>query len=125
MVALRVDPVYLDTRTIGPRYFFLPFVLVAWILLQCVAAAPRSPRGIAALVLLVAAGANAVPVWSRSHVDLGWGEHLRSCARFPSYPIPILLDGSTRWLRYLTLTGSACADYLSRGLWPATREASS
>jgi hypothetical protein len=94
MVAARVDPVYLDTRSIGPRYFFLPFVLIGWILVQCVAAEPRSPRGILGGLLLLAATANAVPVWSRSHVDVRWAEHVRSCARFPSYPIPILLDGT-------------------------------
>jgi len=118
LVAFRVDPVYLDTRTIGPRYFFLPFVLISWILVQCVAAAPRSPQGVLAVLILLAAGANAVPVWSRSHADLRWAEHVRSCARFPSYPIPILTDGSATHLRYLTLPGSTCASLMSRGLWP-------
>jgi hypothetical protein len=122
MVAVRVDPVYLDTRSVGPRYFFLPFVLVSWMLVQCVAAAPRSPQGVTGLLLLLAAGANALPVWSRSHVEPGWADHLRSCARFASYPIPILLDGSSRWLRYLELSGNTCAGYMSRGLWPASRE---
>jgi hypothetical protein len=125
MVAARVDPVYLDTRSIGPRYFFLPFVLIGWILVQCVAAEPRSPRGILGGLLLLAATANAVPVWSRSHVDVRWAEHVRSCARFPSYPIPILLDGTWYPLRYLTLPGSTCATFMSRGLWPAPRDVGS
>ena len=115
----RVDPVYLEPRTVGPRYFFLPFVLLSWLLVQCAAAALRSPRGMLATVGLLAAAVNAVPGWSRSHGDLHWGDIVRTCARFPDYAIPVHFDGNPAKAWHFWLPGRVCADRMSKGLWPA------
>src|SRR5205823_2644614 len=74
------------------RYFFLPFALTFWLLIQCFFA--TRPVGLRAA--LAAAGAlaiaNAVPVWSRSHEDLHWSAHALSCPRFADYAIPVHTD---------------------------------
>ena len=90
---LRVDPAVLHPAAAGPRYFFLPFVTTTWLLLQQVAR--PGPRGLrlAAALAAGAAVANAVPVWSRRHVDLEWRAQVRSARCFPSYGMLIESDG--------------------------------
>jgi len=107
----RVDVNILDQVTAGPRYFFLPFVMEGWILVQIVMAA-RSPalRSIAALMLLCAAF-NALPPLSRTHDDLAWKASLAACAASPDtarVTIPIESDGhaASHWI--LPLSGYEC-----------------
>jgi hypothetical protein len=90
----RVDPTLLNPSGAGPRYFFLPFVLTFWILVQlCLTAKTkwvRLPVAIIALVSLL----NAIPVWARHHTDMRWAENLRSSRLFPAYWIKAQYDGS-------------------------------
>jgi hypothetical protein len=112
--AVRVDPAALHPILGGPRYFFFPFVLTFWILVQLVLAAGkgwlRNTAGILALVAVL----NAVPQWSRRHDDLQWAKHLVSARLFPVYAIPIESDG--HWFRAWSIaeTGAVWDDLLRR-----------
>lgn len=118
---VRFDPALLSTFGAGPRYFFYPFVVLAWMLVQLYCATDSlALRGFVGAVGLVAV-ANLLPVLTRFHVDLQWHDHLRSCRQFPTYPIPVEVDGRQLWPGWdIVLRGSDC-DRLLRRDWLAPR----
>jgi hypothetical protein len=103
----RNDAAIVDPVAAGPRYFFLPFVLEGWILVQIVLVYPgRLIRGLAG-VLLVCGAFNALPHLSRTHDDLAWNASIAACAAAPEGPIfqvPIELAGqaASHWVLYVT-----------------------
>jgi hypothetical protein len=90
----RIDPSILHPVLAGPRYFFLPYVLTFWILVQLYhireTAYLRIPIGIVTVAVLF----NAIPVWTRWHNDLQWAENIRSGRLFPMYEFKVAYDGS-------------------------------
>jgi hypothetical protein len=112
----RADPAALHPLRGGPRYFFFPFILTFWILIQfgLTTQRPWLRRSIGLLCLV--AGINALPVWSRRHDDLQWQEHLLSARLFPEYGIPIQSDGRRDRAWSIGQTGDAWDRLLRRGL---------
>jgi hypothetical protein len=100
---LRADPAALHPFRGGPRYFFFPFFITSWILIQLALTAGRTwitkLAGIAALI----GAMNAIPQWTRNHDDLHWGENLVSARLFSDYYIPIQFDG--HWFRAWSIAG--------------------
>jgi hypothetical protein len=94
---LRNDPAALHPFRGGPRYFFFPFFLTSWILIQLALTAGKKRLRIAAAAAAVTGGLNALPQWTRHHDDLHWAEHLVSARQFSEYGIPIESDG--HWFR--------------------------
>ena len=90
----RVDPQLINQRFAGPRYFFFPFILESWILIQAVSGARLRLAGGLAVPLLALAAVNAVPAWGRTHDDLRWADHVRSAACFSEYAVPVEYDGN-------------------------------
>jgi hypothetical protein len=114
----RVDPTIIDQALFGPRYFFLPFAMEAWILVQLLFARSTTLRSPAALLLIVAAF-NALPVLSRAHADLGWTSSVDACAATPDqaiFPIPIEYDGQAASHWTLPLSGHQCRRLNRAGL---------
>ncbi len=113
---VRVDPHLLDPRRGGPRYFFFAFVLTAWILIQIVMSErTRGLRAFAGAALLVSA-VNALPVWSRTHDDLRWSEHVRSARLFARYDVPIQFDGDASNAWSISEPGKTWDEWLRSGL---------
>jgi hypothetical protein len=110
----RIDPSILHPALAGPRYFFLPFLLTFWILIQLALSAQGAWIRLAAGIALIGAAANAIPVWTRHHDDLRWAEHLRSAPLFPEYAIPIEGDGNRLTAWSISNPGSAWAALLRR-----------
>jgi hypothetical protein len=115
----RVDVNALDQVAAGPRYYFIPFFLEGWILLQ-IAAGGRTAvlRGIAA-AFLVCATFNALPVLSRTHADLAWDAALDACSAVPgdgafSIPIHEISAAEPHWI--LTLSGAQCRRMSRHGI---------
>jgi len=90
----RIDPSILHPSLAGPRYFFLPNILLFWILIQFAFKVNSVGLRIAAAACCVAGALNAGPVWTRRHDDLSWAEHVRSARLFARYEVPIESDGN-------------------------------
>jgi hypothetical protein len=99
----------------GPHYFFFPYILLSWLLLQ-IALSPASRPWLrrAALVMLAVAAVNALPHLSRRHDDLDWRRHVASSIHFDRYAIPIESDGAACRACYLNLRGTEAATLLAR-----------
>jgi len=110
----RVSATVLHPVHAGSRYFFFPYILLSWLLLQI--ACSRTNRlwlRRAAQVILVVATVNALPHLWRSHEDLNWREHVASSIDFDSYAIPIQYGGPACSSWYLTVSGAQAARLLS------------
>lgn len=106
----------------APRYFFFPWCLVSWILIQhfCTSRGPwsRFLVGIVAAIAVI----NAVPKWSRRHDDLHWAAHLRSCRLFSEYSIPVHYNGNRALAWHFTMSGKTCDEWLARDRLAAKRD---
>ncbi len=113
----RVDPAIMHPHWAGPRYFFFPFILLFWVLIQFGAGLTRTTARALMGALLAVAVANAVPVWSRSHDNLQWREHLLSCQYFSNYALPVHFDGNRNRAWELLLSGENCRALTGRALF--------
>ena len=109
----RVDPVDIHTSLVGPRYFFFPFILIYWNLIQIFEFSQTLKiRGILLAVITIISTMNAVPAWSRQHTDLHWAAHVYSCVYFPQYIIPVHYDGRKYTTWSLRINGETCSELL-------------
>lgn len=122
VMVLRVDPIYIGLRG-GPRYFFFPFILIFWILIQFFHSG--FPKWVKAfiLVILVIALINAAPVWSRTHDDLNWEEHVINCGCGSDeyYSIPIHFDGNQHTAWSINMSHKTCSHLLKRDFFPPNK----
>lgn len=113
LASARISPADAHPDSIGPRYFFFPYLLVFWALVQLLASGRPVARVLAGIA--IAAGVlNALPVFSRAHIDLRWKEQVLSCTQFDQYRIPIQYDGTGLGIWYLPLDGRTCAALLAQ-----------
>lgn len=116
LTVARNDPALIHPVIAGPRYFFLPYVCLWWILIQAFYASRMiAARGILVCLGLVAIF-NSYPVWSRAQDDLDWVAHTRSCRLFSEYALPVQYDGRRALARQVWLPGKLCSEYLARDL---------
>jgi hypothetical protein len=116
LTVARADPAILVPSIVGPRYFFLPYICILWILVQMVLGGPRRATKVLAASIGIVAVVNAAPRWSRAHEPLNWGAHIRSCPLFDQYSIPVQYDGHSGLAWRFTLPGAVCAAWLQRDL---------
>jgi hypothetical protein len=93
---VRMDPAAPHPRWAGPRYFFFPYLMTFWALIQCLYLPQRKVAAGLAGAMLGLAVVNAVPAWARGvpQDDLRWTDHVRSAPFFAEYAVPIQFDGS-------------------------------
>lgn len=108
----RLDINVIHHADAGPRYFFFPFLLLSWLLVQIVCTRSNRWIRIASGGALALSVINAIPVFDRTHADFMWKEHVSSCRQFDGeYEIPIQVDGSAaHWV--LPVQGRACRELL-------------
>jgi hypothetical protein len=112
----RVNLALLQPRYAGPRYYFLPFVLLAWFLVSVMAEKNGwRPRVLAAALLLVSVY-NMVPVRTRPQQDFEWRRHIADCIQSDPCPIPISYDGQRSW--FLQVNRRQCLALRHAGLIP-------
>lgn len=101
----------LDPISAGPRYFFYPFVIISWFLIQLLFGAKSIFAAFSGL-LLVFSAFNSLPYLTRNHETLNWQQHILSCVKFSEYNIPIQYDGvrSSSW--YVHFTRDQCKRFL-------------
>lgn len=110
----RIDPSILHPVLAGPRYFFFPYILIFWMLIQL----GHKVSAIWHYTFLGVMLLNVVPVWSRSHDDLKWKNHIVSCSLFPSkYTVPVHSDGNKYSAWSVELLGPKCAELLNNNFF--------
>ena len=121
----RVDIDIIHQELAGPRYFFFPFVLMTWWLLQ-IALLDRNIwlRG-GGWAIMALAAINVLPVIDRNHDSLRWQNHVQSCQYFDSYSIPIHASGHITQAWELPLSGKQCLELLTRDLFFTTDSSTS
>ena len=124
----RVNPKIIHPILAGPRYFYFPFVIIFWLLLQCYWYSRKKYWlcGIAIIFILLGV-TNAIPAWTRCspHDDLSWKKHLRLCYVWPkTYNIPIHYNGRLSEAWHLPLSGEQCRQLLDNDYFfkPADQE---
>lgn len=101
----------------GPRYFFYPFVLMSWFLIQMAFAERIRWISNTAWLVLVFSMLNTIPVLGRKHDDLKWQAHLDSCRYFSDYMIPVHFNGDAALAWSMPITGKYCSDLLDSDLF--------
>lgn len=109
MSMTRVDIHMLHQTLAGPRYFFLPYILTSWILVQIIFHYSGTWKSWLAAGFLCLGMINALPSLWRLHSDLEWQKHAQSCAHFRRYDLPVHFDGSLDRQWHLRLDGAECA----------------
>lgn len=117
----RVDPSILHPRFAGPRYFYFPFVLIYWLLIQIVFINGSMLLGKVSIAVVFLMALNSLPAWSRSHDDLKWKSHVKSCQFFEHYRLPIQFDGNRASAWSLDMNGSLCKSLLSTDIFYRSR----
>lgn len=112
LVVTRVDILNIDQSASGPRYFFFPFILIYWILIQFFYLNQSNAIRAFIATIFITSILNATPVWTRNHDDLRWRDHVNSCPLFTEYLIPIHRDGNSSSTWHLELSGNTCTKLL-------------
>lgn len=115
LTIIRVDPTIIHQKLAGPRYFFFPFILIFWILLQCLFYENILSLRIIILLIFITTIFNLPPVWSRTEVyDFCWKENVYNCSRANGrYSIPIQANGQKEQAWQLVLSGKTCQDLIN------------
>lgn len=103
---IRVPLEAIDPMGNGPRYFFYPYIFIAWAMLAFAGTALRR-NGLAAAGLLVLL--NTATFFSRTHGDLDWKGAAKECLASPDGAIlPVHLNGINEMAWSVTLSQEDC-----------------
>lgn len=116
MAMRRVPVTGMHPVSAGPRYFFLPFVLMSWFVIQFTVANNPEWLRIVGFGVLGLSIVNAVPVLSRMQDSLHWRTQVFTCPLFDYYSIPVHYNGHAYGTWQLRLTGVECDKLLNRDL---------
>lgn len=110
-----VDP--LNPFAGGPRYFFYPYVLLAWILIQLIGGA-RGPARAMLLLLLLAPLHQTLQYGFRTHARLDWRSEVGNCTSGHSAIGPAVhVAGQTEFLWHAPLTAEQCRKLVTQSLF--------
>ena len=113
-IGRRVDLSVLQPRYAGPRYYFLPFVLLTWFLVSVMSESGWWKVRFFAAVLLVFSIFNMLPVRTRPQRDFEWAKHVANCTASDPYSIPVSFDGQRPW--YVVVNRGQCLALQRAGL---------
>ena len=113
-VSLRAPLTILHPAVAGPRYFFLTYILLAWLIIHILQDVERMFFTISLSILLVGSLIQGLPVWIREDSNLQALKHARSCEFFEEYRFPVHSDGSLARSWSFQIEGSKCRE-LSEG----------
>jgi hypothetical protein len=103
--------------TVGPRYFFYPFILLSWIMVWIASLSAKLIR-LAIGAAMCGAVVFALPGMSRRHDPVNWREQILACAQASgSYTIPIHYIGHRREMWRAELTGDDCRKLIRQSLF--------
>lgn len=102
----------------GPRYFFFPFILLSWVLIQ-LAALDKAGTRLFTCMILAAGVRNMLESGRRLHGAQDWRGNLQTCLQTPSpqlYRIPIHYTGDNNNLWHLELSADQCRQLIQGSL---------
>lgn len=101
----------------GPRYFFLPYILLAWLLIRTASDSAVWERSL--IVLLLVSALHQTAMYGQRHQDpINWRAEIHACTTSPKpYSLPIQRDGSRATAWNITLSSSECRQLLSRSIF--------
>lgn len=91
----------------GPRYFFLPFTFLSWLLLQVFAFGTRIAQITVAIVLALAMR-TALDIGQRRHDKLDWRSSVEKCLVSEEYDLPVHYNGVANRAWNAPLLGAQC-----------------
>lgn len=100
----------------GQRYFFLPYVVLGWIVVHILASVAKPALAVCAGLVLALSVANAVPVLWRHDDRLHWRAAMESCRQFAVFDMPVHYDGHAGRAWTVPMDGSVCAQALGAGV---------
>ena len=113
--AYRVELSVLNPIHAGPRYFFYPYILISWILIQFLFSSKLLLQLMAGILLMISC-INAIPHLIRMHDRLNWSANAMNCVNYQSFTFPIHFAGDKNNTWKLTLKGEQCAELLKKDL---------
>lgn len=113
MLIYRVDIRILHPIDAGPRYFFFPYILLSWLLIQFLFSENFFIKVLAGFFWLISC-VNAIPHLERRHDSLSWREHVYQCAQTQTYTFPIHFAGNKNNTWSFTLRREQCAKLIAR-----------
>ncbi|QBR43033.1 hypothetical protein DAIF1_05600 [Stenotrophomonas indicatrix] len=113
-----VDP--LDPFNGGPRYFFYPYIFLAWILIHLISESRALARAMITVLLLVPI-TQTVQYGTRTHATLDWRQQLQECTSGRSSTGPFVhWTGRLENLWNAPLTAEQCRQLVSNSLFDNT-----
>jgi hypothetical protein len=103
----------------GPRYFFFPFILLSWVLIQ-LASLDKAGTRLFACMILAASLRNMLDGGRRLHGTQDWRGSLQACLQTPLpqlYKIPIHYTGDNNNLWHLELNADQCRKLIQESLF--------
>jgi hypothetical protein len=106
-------PLLADPLVAGPRYYFLPYVVLGWVLLLIAVKAEIQWTRIAATVLILMSLLTLSQNFSRHDDRVSWSYQLSRCNHATkSFTVPVQYDGNRAdlWKGLLVITPQTCRD---------------
>lgn len=104
----RMPVEHINPISAGPRYFFYPYIFLAWLLIELVAISQRPVATV--LVLSLAIGLRQFALYApRGHHAVDWAGELSRCAASPGkYNFPVHFAGNRGDMWHVELPGPEC-----------------
>lgn len=101
----------------GPRYFFFPYVLLSWTLIQ-LASLEGSAIRLASCMLLAVGARNMLEGGRRVHGHIDWRSHIQACvASEQTYVIPVHFAGDSAAVWSLPISSTQCRKLVQESLF--------
>jgi hypothetical protein len=114
----RVAPEMLHPFLAGARYFFLPYVMLSWLLLQLLDRRRPVTTALCAAALLL----TLPTVWMygpQTHQPIDWRAHVERCLTSDSHVFPVHYEGDSfhKLMWDVTVSGAGCRQLVARSLF--------
>jgi hypothetical protein len=106
-------PLLADPIAAGPRYYFLPYVVLGWVLLMIAVTSELHWARVAATVVIVMSLLTLSQNFSRHDDSVSWSQQLARCQNATTtFTVPVQFNGSRSdlWRGLLLITPQTCRD---------------
>ena len=112
----RVTLVQLHPALAGPRYFFFPFIFLAWAIVQISSIDARFAR-IVVISTVALVARNVMDVGQRTSDRFDWRKNVSACVNSPKHTFPISYDGRAVAAWKVNISGADCRTLVKESLF--------